>query len=137
MAQPLRCDQHDQEHEADVLVTRTADGSTVALCDPAFVGLCRVIVEEYDRRLDAATAAGVDDLEAAATPDDLEAAITDAEAERRLRGVTSPEAEALGVATVVRRGTSRSRREHERRRRERERDEADVEPEAEPPSPPA
>ncbi len=117
MAQPLRCDEHAGEHLADVILTRLEDGSTLALCNAAFVGLCRIVVSDFDARLEAAVAAGVTDEAAAVDADSLEAAITDAEAERRLAAVGGPPTEALGVATVVRRGTSRRRREYEKRRR--------------------
>lgn len=117
MAGPLRCDEHGGEHLADVLLTRLEDGATIALCHPAFVGLARVIVDDFDRRLEAATAAGITDEAAAADADSLEAALTDAEAVARLAAAGRPPTEPLGVSTVVRRGTSRRRREHERRRR--------------------
>ena len=82
MAQPIHCDYQGEPHLADTLVSRIANGETLAWCDPHYVEVCRAIADAVG---------------------DAEAAAADAEALARLEGEnpasvppTSPESSAVG-----------------------------------------
>ena len=45
MAQPLTCDATDCTAYADVLVSRLANGETLAWCDPHFVQMCQAVAD--------------------------------------------------------------------------------------------
>lgn len=48
MAQPIHCDAEGEHHLADVLVSRIANGETLAWCDPHYIDVCRAIIEAVD-----------------------------------------------------------------------------------------
>ena len=117
MAQTMFCDVPEHEHPADVVITRLDDGLTLAVCNAAYVELCRATVDQAD------TLAARAEAEAAASPAAIEAAeaaevdAADRDALDRLNGHRAPTPDDPTPATVVRRGTSRSRKAHEARQR--------------------
>lgn len=64
MAEPIRCDVHNLDHLADVLVTQTANGETFAACHEGYLATCRALVAQVDAaEADATDAAAVAALE--------------------------------------------------------------------------
>lgn len=141
MANPIYCDWEGCEELASVLVSRLADGETIAWCDPhwgAFV-LATAQAAEPGQELPGPEPQPPAPDEGQPDRDDEDA--DDAEALRRLEGTSAPRTadsgpveesaaqgpseppgpagEAVEGPTVVRRGTSRSRRQHEARKRQR------------------
>jgi len=129
MAQTIHCDVHGRSHPADVLVSQIANGDTMAACFAGYVELARALVADAEVRAAELAAAELARAAGEVDADQAEADLAAADVERRLAGERSPEADALGVAAVVPKGTSRSRRAHEARQRARK---AKVTPEAAP-----
>lgn len=48
MGQPIHCDYAGEPHLADVMITRIANGETLAWCDEHYVEVCRAIAEAVD-----------------------------------------------------------------------------------------
>jgi len=117
MAQPYRCDRHDQDHLADVVITTLGDGTVMALCNEAFGELCLAVVQAGAGLADDAGQAAADTGQDDQATTEAEVEQTDAEAEARLAKLGKPAAPDPGTAQVVKRGTSRTRRAHEARQR--------------------
>lgn len=65
MAEPIRCDVHNLDHLADVMVVQLANGDTMAACHDGYLALARAFV----------TAADATEAEADATAADAVAAL--------------------------------------------------------------
>jgi hypothetical protein len=117
MAATMYCDVPEHEHPADVIVTRLENGQTLAVCDQAYIELCRAVVAQAD-------AAQADAAATQAAADEAEIEQADAEAIARLDHLDghrpapepAPPVDPPGP-TVVKRGTSRSRKAYQARQR--------------------
>jgi hypothetical protein len=144
MAQPIYCDFEGCDDAAALLVSRLADGETLAWCEPhwgaflAATAQAAGLVEPTDQapaepdtgdkdRPDADDEDQQDQdalrrLEAASAPRTAEGTRVEESAGQGSSEAPGPAGDATDPAQVVRRGTSRSRRRHEAKLREKGKD---------------